>query len=226
MTYDDNRLPGRDGRNDPLHEERRNRRAGFGPGMVDGEPLRGRRGFGPGGVGFDPEMIAQLRRGFRHGGPGFEGFGPGRQRRQKGDIRIAIIAVLDDAEAPSRNGYAIMKAIGEATGGVWQPSPGSVYPTLQQLVDEGLVTATGDGRSTEYSLTDEGRAFAAEHAELLGSWAKTEAPSDATRALFESAGKLMAALGQFRHTATDEQKVAATAQLDAARKAIYLILAE
>jgi len=179
--------------------------------------------------GFGPEFFGP---GFGHGFPaGGHGFPPGfdrrgPRRRSKGDVRIAIIAILHDAETPSRNGYAIMKAIAEATEGGWSPSPGSVYPTLQQLVDEGLVTASGDGRSTEYSLTDEGRTFAAEHAEQLDGWAKGETPSDATRAVFESAGKLMAALGQFRHGATDEQKQAAAAELDKARKAIYLILAD
>ena len=213
--FDESKQRGREGRHHQFHEEFRARRGGFGP------------GFMPGGPGFDPETIAQLRRGLRHAGPAFAGFGPGpRGRRSKGDVRIAILAILNDPETPSRNGYAIMKAIAEATEGGWNPSPGSVYPTLQQLVDEGLVTATGDGRSTEYSLTDEGRAFAAEHAEQLAGWAKGEAPSDATRAVFESAGKLMAALGQFRHAATDEQKQAAAAELDKARKAIYLILAE
>jgi len=196
------------------------------------EEFRARRGFGPGlgpaGAGMDPETIAQLRRGLPHGGAGLgPAFGPGRRaRRSKGDVRIAILAILDDPETPRRNGYAIMKAISEATEGGWNPSPGSVYPTLQQLVDEGLVAAAGDGRSTEYSLTDEGRAFAAERAEQLANWARGEAPSGATRAVFESAGKLMAALGQFRVAATDEQKQAAAAELDKARKAIYLILAE
>jgi len=184
-------------------------------------------GFGP---GFGPDGGPWARHGFAPGGPGFPGFDPhaarGPRRRSKGDVRIAIIAILHDPQTPSRNGYAIMKAIAEATEGGWAPSPGSVYPTLQQLVDEGLVTANGDGRSTEYSLTEEGRSFAAEHEEQLANWARGEAPSDATRALFESAGKLMAGLAQFRFSATDAQKAAATAKLDEVRKAIYLILAE
>jgi len=212
MTYDHEFHQHGRGARDPRAERLRQRRGGFpgGPGFPPG--------FGPGFPGggnpFGGNPFAHLR-----------GAGP-RGRRSKGDVRIAIIAILSDEATPSRNGYAIMKAIGEATEGGWNPSPGSVYPTLQQLVDEGLVAATGDGRSTEYALTDEGRAFAAEHAEQLADWAKGEAPSDATRAVFESAGKLMAALGQFRHGATDEQKQAAAAELDKARKAIYLILAE
>jgi len=187
----------------------RHPRGGFGPEAFGPGFGHGGHGFIPGGPGFPP---------------GFDRRGP--RRRSKGDVRIAIIAVLNDPETPSRNGYSIMKAIGEATEGGWNPSPGSVYPTLQQLVDEGLVVANGDGRSTEYSLSEDGRTFAEEHAEQLAGWAQGETPSDATRAVFESAGKLMAALGQFRHGANDEQKRAAAAELDKARKAIYLILAE
>ena len=96
---------------------------------------------GPGGHG----------RGGR-GGPGFGGFGPGfgprgPQRASRGDVRSAILSLL--SEAPS-NGYGLIKAIAERTNGVWRPSPGSVYPTLQQLVDEELIVSRGDGRKTEF----------------------------------------------------------------------------
>ena len=52
------------------------------------------------------------------------------------------------------NGYNVIKTIAERSGGTWRPSPGSVYPTLQQLVDEELIEAVGEGRRTEYQLTD------------------------------------------------------------------------
>ncbi|MBO9578475.1 MAG: PadR family transcriptional regulator [Microbacteriaceae bacterium] len=164
--------------------------------------------------------------GFGRGGefPGFPPFGP--RRRPKGDVRAAILAILAADGVEAVNGYGIMKAIGEQTEGAWTPSPGSVYPTLQQLVDEGLIAPTGEGRKTEYALTEEGRAYTAEHAEELASWATAQRPSDAARALMESAGRLMAVLGQFRHAATDAQRAAAAEQLDATRKALYLILAE
>ena len=85
------------------------------------------------------------------------GFGRGG-RAGRGDIRAAILALL--AEQPM-HGYQIMRELTERSGGVWQPSPGSVYPTLQQLADEGLVTSEDvDGRRV-YTLTDEGKTAAA-----------------------------------------------------------------
>ncbi|WP_157000157.1 PadR family transcriptional regulator [Agromyces terreus] len=160
------------------------------------------------------------------GGPGFgPGFGGrGGRRRSKGDVRAAILSLL--AEAPA-NGYAIIKAVAEKTEGAWRPSPGSVYPTLQQLVDEDLIVAVGEGRKTEFELTDEGRAYVAEHEEeLAGAWAALPKPSESATELFQAIGKLMGVAGQFRHGATDEQRAAAAAKIDETRKALYLILAE
>lgn len=176
--------------------------------------------------------------GFGHGfgGPGFPGFpfdgprGPrGRGRAGRGDIRAAILSLLGDGPT---NGYGIIKSVAEKTEGTWRPSPGSVYPTLQQLVDEELIQATrpeesAQGRRTEYELTDAGRAHAAEHEdELNRAWEQNPAPPASSRELFEAIGKLMGVVGQFRHGATDEQRAAATAKIDETRKALYLILAE
>ena len=82
------------------------------------------------------------------GVPGFDfgwlGTGPGghfrggRGRGRRGDVRAALLVLL--AEEP-RNGYQLIQEISERSGGVWQPSPGSVYPALSQLEDEGLVVA-------------------------------------------------------------------------------------
>jgi len=186
-----------------------------------GEATRARRpefgpGFGPGFGPFPPGFGPGARR--MHGGP---------RRRPKGDVRAAILAILADGGSGAElNGYAIMKAIAERTEGAWTPSSGSVYPTLQQLVDEGLIAPAGEGRRTEYSLTDAGREHVEAHAAELAAWADAQRPSDAGRALMENAGKLMAALGQFRHGVTDAQREAAAAKLEEARKALYLILAE
>jgi len=183
---------------------------GFGPG---GAPHGRRGGHGP---GFGP------------GGPGFgPGFGPrgGRGRRAgRGDVRLALLSLL--ADAPS-NGYGLIKAIAEKTGDAWRPSPGSVYPTLQQLVDEGLVVTSGEGRSTEHALTDDGRAYVTEHADAItATWASTPGLSAADAAFHESAAKLRGAIQQLRHTGTDAQKTAAAEKLDEARRALYLLLAE
>lgn len=167
--------------------------------------------------------------GFRGGrgfGPRFDGgFGPrGPRRAGKGDIRSAILSLL--AEGPS-NGYGLIKAIVEKTGGAWRPSPGSVYPTLQQLVDEELIVSRGDGRKTEFELTDAGRGHVEQHAAAFEkAWDATPGQSEAAVAFFESVGKLMGVVHQFRSAATDAQRTAAVEKLDDARRALYLILAE
>jgi DNA-binding PadR family transcriptional regulator len=172
---------------------------GFGPG-----------GFGPGfGRGFGPGP------GFGHGGP---------QRKRRGDVRLAIISLL--SEKPS-NGYGLIKEIAERSGGTWTPSPGSVYPTLQQLVDEELIEASGEGRRTEFDLTAEGRAYVAAHEEELARvWASVSQDTDAAAGLHESVAKLMGVVGQLRFAATDAQRAAAVEKLDETRRALYAILAD
>lgn len=159
---------------------------------------------------------------FGGGGPGF---GPrGNRRAGKGDIRSVILSLL--SEGPS-NGYGLIKAIAEKTGGAWRPSPGSVYPTLQQLVDEELIVSRGDGRKTEFELTETGTTYVTEHADdFARAWDSTPGRSEQSGAFFESAGKLMGVLGQFRHSATDAQRAAAVEKLDEVRRALYLILAD
>jgi DNA-binding PadR family transcriptional regulator len=194
----------------PDHQPRR-----FHHGIGDhghGFPDGFERGAFPGGVGFG-------------GFPGGPGFGPrGLRRAGKGDIRSVILSLL--SEGPS-NGYGLIKAIAEKTGGAWRPSPGSVYPTLQQLVDEELIVSNGDGRKTEFDLTDAGRRYVTEHADdFAKAWEATPGRSEQAGAFFESVGKLMGVVQQFRHAATDVQRTAAIEKLDEARRALYLILAD
>src|SRR6202048_332236 len=104
-----------------------------------------RHGFGPGPFG-------------DFGGGPFGGWGRGPRGRgrkaRRGDIRTAALLLL--AEEP-RNGYQIMQEVEERSDGAWRPSPGSVYPALQQLEDEGLIRSEEhDGRKL-FVLTDEGR---------------------------------------------------------------------
>ena len=75
-------------------------------------------------------------------GPGYGPFGGGRGRRRRGDVRAGLLILL--AEEP-RNGYQLMQAIEERSGGRWRPSPGAVYPSLAQLEDEGLIQAIEAG---------------------------------------------------------------------------------
>src|SRR4029079_9021505 len=90
----------------------------------------------------------------------FRGFGPGGPMGRKagrGDIRAAILALL--TEQPM-HGYQIIREIGERSEGAWAPSPGSVYPTLQQLTDEELLRSSEQDGKRVYELTDQGRAHA------------------------------------------------------------------
>src|SRR5919198_6152867 len=99
--------------------------------------------------------------GFPFGGPSFE---HGRRAR-RGDVRAAALVLLE--EEP-RNGYQLMQEIEQRSEGAWRPSPGSVYPALQQLEDEGLVrTLESDGRRL-YELTDAGRSYVEERRAELG----------------------------------------------------------
>lgn len=182
----------------------------------------GPRGFGAGfGSGFGP--------GFGGGFGGPDGFGPGfgprgDRRASRGNVRDAILSLL--GEAPS-NGYGLIRAIAEKTGGSWTPSPGSVYPTLQQLVDEELIAATGEGRRIEYDVTETGRAYVTENAETLAAaWDATPGQSESDAAFYQSFGKLMGVIKQFRSGATEAQRTLAAEKLDEARRALYLILAE
>ena len=180
------------------------------------------RGRGPGFGGFGGPGFGGPGFGSGFGGPGFGPRGP--RRAGKGDVRSVILSLL--AEGPS-NGYGLIKAIADKTSGAWRPSPGSVYPTLQQLVDEDLIVSVGDGRKTEFELTDAGKTYVSEHADdFAKAWEATPGRSEQAGAFFESVGKLMGVAQQFRHSATDAQRAAAIEKLDEARRALYLILAD
>ena len=85
------------------------------------------------------------------------GFSPrGRQRLRRGDVRAAVLVLLD--ESP-RNGYQIIQELSERSNGAWRPSPGSVYPILQQLEDEGLVEISSTVSGKTYNLTATGKAL-------------------------------------------------------------------
>ncbi len=188
---------------------------------------RGGRGFGPG-----------FGQGFGGNSPG--GFGPalmrdfaqawgGHGRARKGDVRAAILSLL--AEAPA-TGYALIKGIAERTDQAWRPSPGSVYPTLQQLVDEGLVrqqgAKDGNGGRTDYELTDEGTAYVADHKEQLDAAWQASGPQrgGVDQEFMASIGRLFDAVKQFPRSATPEQRTAATAKIDELRRELYKILAD
>jgi DNA-binding PadR family transcriptional regulator len=154
--------------------------------------------------------------------PEFRGRGwGGPRRRRRGDIRTAVLAVL--AERPG-HGYEVMQTLEERTGGAWRPSPGSVYPTLQLLEDEGLVRVqVQDGRKV-YELTDSGRAEAAQRAEQAGGppWAAEGRDPGLRREL----AQLAAAVAQVARAGDDERRERAAAILKDARRQLYQLLAE
>src|ERR1700678_1383657 len=97
-------------------------------------------------------------------GRGARGGGGGRYRggrSRRGDVRYAILALLE--ERPM-HGYEMMQELAERTQGLWRPSPGSLYPALQLLEDQGFVRSESAEGRRQYTLTDEGRAHLKEHA--------------------------------------------------------------
>jgi len=205
-------------------------------------------------------MAGRGRAGGRSGGPGFfRGFGgppgggippipPGGgvppmpgfpwsfwsmfrrgPRARRGDVRAAILSLL--AEQPG-NGYQIMRELAERSQGTWRPSPGSVYPQLQQLEDEGLVRQEASGVAPGgrvFALTDAGRTYVEKHREELSAAWENTAPGEAE-------GPIIAVMSQLRHIATaatqlvhsghpaqiaEAQKILATA-----RRALYNLLAD
>ena len=181
-------------------------------------------GFGP---GFGPDLGREFGPDFERGfGPGFPGGPRGRRgRRARGDTRLAVLTLL--AEQP-RHGYEIIQEIGERTSGAWRPSPGSVYPTLAQLEDEGLVrTEESDGRRT-VRLTETGQTYVEQHREELDRvWDVTgDEISEPVANLRTQYGQLHAAVRQIMTAGSDAQRSAAADALAEARKTIYRLLAE
>lgn len=151
-----------------------------------------------------------------HGHPG--------PRMARGDVREAILQLL--AEEPM-HGYQIIREIETRSHGVWKPSAGSVYPTLQMLADEGLVEVEeAEGRKT-YRLTDAGREETGEDDEKPAPW-DTVASQNAGRAveLPKAASKLAQAVAQVVRGGSPEQIDQATEIIDEARRKLYSILAE
>jgi DNA-binding PadR family transcriptional regulator len=140
-------------------------------------------------------------------------------------VRAALLVLLD--EEP-RNGYGLMQEIERRSEGVWRPSPGSVYPALSQLEDEGLVRAREEGGRRLYELTDEGRAHVEEHRDRLAEPWATVADGEDTGVgeLRAIAGQVTAALMQVAFAGSEAQVEAAKKVLAATRRALYKILAE
>jgi DNA-binding PadR family transcriptional regulator len=161
------------------------------------------------------------------GGPfGHRGWGGrGGRKAKRGDVRAAILALL--SEEP-RNGYQVIQEIAERSEGGWKPSPGAVYPALQQLTDEGLVVAEeNEGRKT-FRLTDAGRAYIEAHAdETRAPWDEMRPDiDDNTADLWDIARQSAFAMMQVLQTGTDAQIREARKTLVETRRKLYQILAD
>src|SRR5689334_14984631 len=170
-----------------------------GPRMGEGMPMhRGRGGRGP-------------------------GRGPGRGRAPRGDVRTAVLMLL--SQEPM-HGYQLMQAIADRSGGRWTPSPGAIYPTINQLEDEGLVSVTAESGRKLVTLTDAGRAYVEERREAsidpFAAFEKAEPATD-LRGLLE---ELHIAARQVGRSGSEEQRAAAAKILAEARRSLYLLLAD
>jgi DNA-binding PadR family transcriptional regulator len=175
------------------------------------------------------------RHGHGHGpGPGgwgrdfgaMRGWGGGRRRRMhRGDVRAALLVLLEDGP---QTGYGLMEEIERRSEGAWRPSPGSVYPTLKQLEDEELVQAeAGQGR-TPFTLTDAGKAYVEENREQLGQpWARPdEGVGEGRLELRGLLSQIAAATYQLSVAADEAQVARAKELLGETRRGLYRILAD
>jgi len=194
---------------------------------------RARGGFG-GRPGGPPPWVAEM---FGQGmGPGGgRHFGGGRgpwqrtgPRARRGDVRAAILDVLHADVEQNLNGYQVIQKIAERTDGAWKPSPGSVYPTIQQLEDEGLLATGEDAGRKVLRLTDAGRSYVTEHPEEMAAvWAPfDEEGEDDGSDLKKVIGQTMAAIWQIASTGTTAQVEEAAQVLAETRRKLYTILAE
>jgi DNA-binding PadR family transcriptional regulator len=184
----------------------------------------GHGGFGHGWGGFG-------HRGWGHPGipPWVRDFvpfgGPGAPRRSRGDVRLAILGILD---TEPMHGYQLIREIAKRSDGRWRVSPGSVYPTLSQLEDEGLVRAEQSGGRRVFEITDDGRAEVSDRSEEFEAlWRPDDDAQWQQRGDF--AGLVMQVGGaamQVATAGTEEQQERAAELLEETRRALYRLLAD
>jgi DNA-binding PadR family transcriptional regulator len=173
------------------------------------------RGRGPWGGPFPPPLDVLFR--------GLGGHGHGRGRRaRRGDVRAALLLLL--AEEP-QNGYQLIQEIERRSGGMWKPSPGSVYPALQQLEDEGLVRAQETEGRRAYALTDAGREYVEANREQLGDpWEAVTGGMD--EGMIELRGLIMQVGGAAMQATFAGHAEQVRRILVDARRALYRVLAD
>jgi DNA-binding PadR family transcriptional regulator len=175
--------------------------------------MRHHGGFGPFGHGHLP---------FPPPGP-WGHRGRGRGRRGRGNVRAAILALL--AERPM-HGYEMIQELENRTGGVWRPSPGSVYPTLQLLEDEDLIAGEEVEGRKRFALTDAGRAEAERHTRRAPWEEATEGIAPVAFGLRTAVGQMAEAAMTVASAGTEAQQARALEVLTESRRRLYAILAE
>lgn len=146
---------------------------------------------------FAKEFTFRFEQQFQHNWSGGGQRTRNRGRFERGDIRLVILTLL--TERPM-HGYEIIKEIEARFGGLYAPSPGSIYPTLQMLEDMGLISPQHTDGKKVYTLTDEGRAHLAERQDnvddlwgRVGGWWKSQ-EAEQVRLLMHEFRALMSAL--------------------------------
>ncbi|MBU2662218.1 PadR family transcriptional regulator [Actinoplanes bogorensis] len=173
-----------------------------------GFPFGGPGDFGPGGPWGGPGQRGGPRRGGRGGRP---------------NVRTAVLALL--LERPM-HGYEMIQELDSRTGGIWRPSPGSIYPTLQLLEDEGLIEPESEGSRKSYRLTDSGRAEA-ETAAQNPPWGNIgDDTMSQVQDFRDAAVGIMGALKQVGFNGTPEQRQRALEILNETKRKLYAILAD
>jgi DNA-binding PadR family transcriptional regulator len=139
---------------------------------------------------------------------------------RRGHIRTAILISLREEPA---HGYEVMRRLEEMSGGLWRPSPGSVYPHLQMLEDEGLVRSSEVNGSRTYTLTDAGQE---EANKVALPWQTGGEAEDQIRNLRMAMGQLLSAAKQLSGAGETSQVERGIGIIQKARKELYQILAE
>ena len=170
----------------------------------------------------DPSMHGH-RGGHRRGGP--PGFGPRGRRARRGAVKAAVLVLL--AEEP-RNGYALMQEIEERSDGAWRPSPGSIYPALAMMEDEGLIRSVEADGQRAYELTDQGRETVAQRGEdAPAPWEPArDDVADETVQMYKAMRQVVMASTQIAKEGSTEQVKSAQKALAETRRTLYGLLAE
>ncbi|GGC59131.1 PadR family transcriptional regulator [Hoyosella rhizosphaerae] len=147
-----------------------------------------------------------------------------RERNRRGDVRGAILLLL--AEAPM-HGYQLIQEIESRSDGQWKPSPGSIYPALSQLEDEGIVLIENIGGRKTAKLTEQGTSYVEENKSAIGDpFAVSDGKSNTGRELRQLARLVGSAATEVANVGTQEQRDKAAEILTDARKALYRLLAD